>query len=79
MAQLHCYVPDPVAVRLQEKAQKAGMSVSRYLGDLIKRDVRPVWPEGYFETVIGGWQGEALERPTQGVYEIREGFLFVEG
>lgn len=78
MAQLHCYVPDPVAVRLQEKAQNAGLSVSRYLGDLIKRDVKSVWPEGYFEDVIGGWQGEVLERPAQGAYEIREDFLLVE-
>jgi len=72
MAQLHCYVPDPVAERLQEKAQKVGLSVSRYLGDLIKRDVKPVWPEGYFENVIGGWQGESLERPEQGIYETRQ-------
>lgn len=32
------------------------------------------WPEGYFETVFGGWQDEPLERPEQGEFEIRESF-----
>ena len=31
------------------------------------------WPPGFFDAVIGGWQGEILERPEQGEYEIREG------
>ena len=79
MTQLHCYVPDPVAVRLQEKAQKAGLSVSRYLGDLIKRDVKSAWPEGYFENILGGWQGEALVRSAQGTYEIRQEMVSIEG
>jgi hypothetical protein len=26
------------------------------------------WPEGFFEEVVGGWQGE-LERPDQGSFE----------
>lgn len=30
------------------------------------------WPPGFFEEVIGGWQGEMLERPEQGEYEVRE-------
>ena len=32
------------------------------------------WPDGYFETVFGGWQGEPLERPEQGEFEQRESF-----
>lgn len=79
MAQLHCYVPDPVAERLHEKAEKAGLSVSRYLGELVKRDLSVVWPEGYFEEVIGGWHGEPLERPPQGSYEIRPELTAAEG
>jgi hypothetical protein len=27
------------------------------------------WPEGFFERVVGGWQGEPLERPDQGRFE----------
>lgn len=31
------------------------------------------WPEGFFETVFGGWEGE-LVRPEQGEFEARESF-----
>jgi hypothetical protein len=30
------------------------------------------WPIGFFETVIGAWVGEPLERPEQGEFEVRE-------
>jgi hypothetical protein len=30
------------------------------------------WPEGFFERTAGGWQGEPLERGSQGDYEERE-------
>lgn len=29
------------------------------------------WPAGFFEEIIGGWQGQPLERPAQGEYEQR--------
>ena len=73
MPQLHCYVPDDLAKRLQEKAQQAHLSVSKYLALLIKKEVENQWPEGYFE-LFGSWQGDPLERPPQGDYERREGF-----
>jgi hypothetical protein len=45
--------------------------VSEYLAKLIERDVAEGWPEGYFEKVIGSWQGD-LERPEQIDNEQRE-------
>jgi hypothetical protein len=30
------------------------------------------WPEGFFEAVAGGWQGEPLVREPQGDYETRD-------
>lgn len=30
------------------------------------------WPAGFFEKVIGGWQGRSLERPDQGIFEERD-------
>lgn len=30
------------------------------------------WLPGFFEDVLGGWQGERLERPPQGEPEKRE-------
>lgn len=75
MPQLHCYVPEAVAVKVQRQAEAAGLSVSRYLAELIKRDVGMGWPEGYFEEVIGGWRGEPLQRPPQLELEQRDELL----
>jgi len=36
------------------------------------------WLPGFFENVIGSWQGEPLERPTQLPYEVREELTFGE-
>ncbi|MEG4318511.1 MULTISPECIES: hypothetical protein [unclassified Microcoleus] len=33
------------------------------------------WPPGFFETVIGSWEGEPLVRPEQLEYEMREEWL----
>jgi hypothetical protein len=46
--------------------------VSRYLADLIRRDVDLGWPDGYFDRVAGGWKGTALQRAPQGRLEDRE-------
>ncbi len=73
MSQLHCYVPDEMAKKLQAKAEQAHLSVSKYLALLIERDVKNHWPESYFE-LFGGWQGGPLNRPDQDVYEDRADF-----
>ena len=71
MAQLHCYVPDGVAEKIQQKAQQSHLSVSKYLAELVKRDAASSWPEAYFKNVIGCWQGEALTREPEGDFESR--------
>jgi hypothetical protein len=73
MPQLHCYVPEPVARKLHERAEAAGQSASRYIAELIRRDVGGSWPEGYFEQVVGAWQG-SLVRPNQPDVETRDPF-----
>lgn len=72
--QLHLYVPDEVAEAARRRAESLGLSTSRYLAALVARDVDSGggWPEGYFDEVIGGWQGAPLERPRQGAFEERE-------
>ncbi len=74
MPQLHCYVTEPVARKVQERAAAAGLSTSRYLAELLQREIGSGWPEGYFEQVVGGWQGEELVRPPQSTLEIRDAF-----
>lgn len=71
MPQLHFYVPKEVAERIQLEAHAAKKSVSSYLAELVKREMAPGWPEGFFEDVVGGWRGEELHRPPQGEYEQR--------
>jgi hypothetical protein len=70
--QLHLYVPDTVAKRVHARAAAEKKSVSRYLADLVSREVGEGWPGGFFERVVGGWQGEPLERAPQGEYEVRD-------
>jgi hypothetical protein len=36
------------------------------------------WNPGFFETVIGRWEGEPLERPSQLPYEVRDDLTFGE-
>jgi hypothetical protein len=72
MPQLHCYVPEPVAAKVKERAEAEGMSTSKYLAELIRRSVGGGWPEHYFDQVVGGWQGGELERPVQPPLETRD-------
>ena len=73
MAQLHCYVPEEIAQQAQRRAEQSGLSLSRYLAELVKRDaqISSGWPEGYFD-IFGKWEGAPLERPPQGELEQRE-------
>ena len=71
MPQLHFYVPKDLAERIHQEAQTAQKSVSSYLAELVKREMAPNWPEGFFDEVVGGWQGESLQRPPQGEFEQR--------
>ena len=53
------------------------MSVSRYLAEVVKRELHPQWPASFFEQVVGGWQGEPLRRAEQGAFDVRDAVLFV--
>lgn len=72
MPQLHLYVNDDLAAEIGRRAEVAGMSVSRFLAMLVRERARSSWPDGWFDHVPGGWQGEPLERPPQGKVEARE-------
>jgi hypothetical protein len=79
MPQLHFYVPDQMADRIRQQAVAAGMSISQYLAEVVKRELQPEWPDGFFEEVVGGWQGLPLERPAQGEFDERKPLLFGKG
>lgn len=58
MPQLHLYVSEEIAIKVREKAREKNMTVSRYLTEIVKREIGKGWPEGYFERVCGKWEGE---------------------
>jgi class 3 adenylate cyclase len=72
MPQLHTYVPKNLAARVAARAKARGVAVSRYLADLIRRDVELGWPDDFFDRVAGGWKGAPLRRAPQGRPEDRE-------
>ncbi len=72
MPQLNLYVDDQLAERIRRAADASGLSVSRYLAELVRREVARDWPDGFFDQVIGGWRGEPMARAAQGEVETRE-------
>ena len=57
MPQLHLYVSDDVAIALRERARERGTSLSKLLAEIVTRDARRAWPEGWLESVAGAWNG----------------------
>ena len=72
MPQLHFSVSEDIAEKVKSRALHSNMTVSRYLADIISREVGDRWPPGFFDHVAGSWQGPPLKRPPQGEYEARE-------
>ena len=72
MPQLHFYLPDAVVKRIKQRAASRGLSVSRYVAEIVGRELGEDWPEGFFENTVGAWEGEPLERPEQGEFEERD-------
>ena len=60
-----------MADKIKVKVKHAHLSVSRYLAELVKREVANQWPEDYFE-VFEKWEGDPLQRPIQEAYEQRK-------
>ncbi len=72
MPQLHFYVPDNVAIEVRRRADAHGLTMSRYVAQLVRREVSDAWPEGYFDSIVGGWKGDPLKRPPQLQAERRD-------
>jgi hypothetical protein len=58
MTQLLIEVSDPIAEQLRRRAEVQGLTVSQYLVNLLSRELSEEWPPGFFEEVVGGWQGK---------------------
>jgi hypothetical protein len=78
MAQLHLYLPEDVAAEVKSRAKSRGMTVSAFLAEIVRSQMKDQWPEDFFSNVVGGWAGE-LERPAQPPLEEREAFDVPDG
>jgi len=72
MPQLHLYVSNEIARKIKHHAEASGQTVSKYLAKVVLKDVGEGWPEGFFDTIVGGWKGDPLVRSPQGDYERRD-------
>ena len=57
MPQLHFYVPREIADEIKRRAELRGITLSRYVAELVQKEVGGGWPEGLLESLIGGWKG----------------------
>ncbi|MCX6590075.1 MAG: hypothetical protein NTZ56_00995 [Acidobacteria bacterium] len=69
MPQLNFYVPQSTADELKRRAKARKLPVSRYIAEIVSKDVKTGWPPGYFEGTFGCISD--LERPEQLPYEDR--------
>ena len=72
MPQLHLYLPEEATERVRRRASARGTTISRYLAEVVLREVASDWPEDFFTEVAGKWKGEPLARSSQGEFERRE-------
>ena len=71
MPQLHFYVPDDFAKRIKARAAQAHLPVSRYLAELVKKDVGQDWPKGYFERISSSEPDALIRHEPAGQAEER--------
>ena len=72
MAQLHFYVPDALAEQIKARAAQANMPISRYVAELVKRDVGVGWPKDYFKRLSSGRSAASMVHEPSGPPEERQ-------
>ncbi len=71
MPQLHFYVPNDIAEKIRQRAAEARQPVSRYVAELVKRELGQGWPEGYFERISSESAAAPLAHEPTGLPEER--------
>jgi hypothetical protein len=63
MGQLHLYVEKEIEEEIRKTAQRKGISVSRYLTEVVIHYMKSQgWQPGFFKEVTGGWKGSLPKR-----------------
>ncbi len=71
LPQLHFYVPDDVAEQIKARAAQARQPVSRYVADLVKRELSQGWPKDYFELISDSTAKATIKYESPGLPEER--------
>ena len=65
MPQLHFSVDGATAEELRLRAQQSGLTVSKFIARLVRRQLGQGWPDGYLESVVGACRDEPIEEPPE--------------
>lgn len=73
MSQLNVYVPNALEKTVRKEAERAGLSLSKFLTALIERHVKrsPSWNRHFFTKVVGAWQGD-FPKIKRALPEVRD-------
>ena len=63
MPQMHFSVDEKLAAEVAQRARERGMSVSRYLAELVEKSRPRRWPDGYLGSVVGSCREAPIEAP----------------
>ncbi len=74
MPRLSFIVSEEVAEQVKRRADAAGLSVSRYVAEIMRREVDGGWPAGYFERLVGCLREDEIVRPEQPPMDERDSF-----
>ena len=64
MPQVHFSVDEQTAKRLASEAKRRGLSLSRYLAELVTRELPETWPQGYLAGVVGACRRDPMSEPV---------------
>ena len=67
MPQISLYVDQETLEKIEKEAQKNNASISKWVGNNIKKILKDNYPEDYF-TLFGSIKDDTLHRPKQTLY-----------
>ena len=69
MAQLSLYLDDDTMERLRRRAEERHTSLSKYVSDLVRRDLGSGWPPGFLD-LYGSIDDDAFVEPDEIPFEL---------
>jgi predicted DNA-binding protein len=70
MTQLAIYIEDKLSEKLEKVVKASGKSKSKWIADVIKKELDDQWPENFFN-LAGSWKDN--KDPDEIIQEIRDG------